>query len=110
MFVALYRWRIRPGHEDAFRDAWHRMTELVRERCTSGGSALFRDADGTFVAIARWESRDAWRRCFANGALDAALATRMSDAVLERLPHAELDGLDDLWAPFRTDASDHGRG
>jgi heme-degrading monooxygenase HmoA len=101
VFVALYRWRIRPGREDDFRDAWRRMTELVRERCKSGGSALFRDGDGTFVAIARWESPDAWRRCFADGTPDAALAARMSNAVLERLPAAELEGLDDLWAPFR---------
>lgn len=100
MFVALYRWRIRPGREGDFRAAWARMTELVRERCASGGSALFRDGDGTFVAIARWESREAWQRCFAEGPVDAVLSARMNDAVLERFPATELESLDDRWAPF----------
>jgi heme-degrading monooxygenase HmoA len=100
MFVALYRWRVRPEREPDFRRAWRRLTEVIRARCGSGGSALFREPDGTFVALARWPSREAWERAFAAGSPDVEATALLRDCVLERLPHAELENVEDLWTPF----------
>ena len=100
MFVAIYRWRLRPGREAEFRDGWRRITEAARARCGSGGSALFRDGDGTWVAIARWPSRAAREACFAAGSLDPEASAMMRGAVAEALPDVDLEGDLDLWAPF----------
>jgi heme-degrading monooxygenase HmoA len=98
MFVALYRWRLKPSEDENFRRGWQRVTELARERCGSLGSALFRSADGTWVAIARWPSRSARDACFAKGVLDEEAARLMREAVEERLPDLELESVLDLWA------------
>lgn len=100
MFVAVYRWRLKPGREDEFRAGWSRITDLARNRCGSGGSALFRAQDGSHVAIARWPSRAARERCFADGPLDAEASAMMQGAVQETLPTLELDSVEDLWAAF----------
>jgi hypothetical protein len=98
MFVAVYRWRLDPAREDAFREGWARITRLARERCGSGGSALFRAADGTWVAIARWPTRGDRERCFAAGSLDPEATATMRSAVVETFPDLELEAVDDLWA------------
>ncbi len=103
MFVAIYRWQLHPGQEEAFREGWRRVTELARCHCGSGGSALFRDGDGTWVAIARWASREARERCFAGGPLDAGASAQMLAATVGRLPDIELDGDTDLWGPLADD-------
>jgi hypothetical protein len=51
MFAVLYRWKIKPGSEDAFRAAWTAMTEAIAKRSETGGSRLHRSADGEFVAL-----------------------------------------------------------
>jgi heme-degrading monooxygenase HmoA len=32
MFVAIYRWKVKPGMEEQFREGWRRITLLARER------------------------------------------------------------------------------
>ncbi len=51
MFAVLYRWRVRPGATEQFRDAWRRGTIAIQERFKSGGSRLHRAADGTWIAL-----------------------------------------------------------
>jgi heme-degrading monooxygenase HmoA len=29
MYVAVYAWRVKPGHEDRFREAWRRGKEAI---------------------------------------------------------------------------------
>ena len=64
MFVAVYWWRVHPGKEEQFRQAWRRRTELIRERYGSYGSRLHRDADGRFVGYAEWPDEATWRAAF----------------------------------------------
>ncbi len=109
MFVAIYRWRLKPGHEERFRSGWARITDLARERCGSGGSSLFDAGDGTWVAIARWPDRAARERCFAAGPLDIAATAQMRAAILEALPDLELDSVDDRWTGFPPSTAKDGR-
>ena len=102
MFVAIYRWRIDPDGERDFVANWHRITRLGLA-AGSGGSSLFKDAEGCWVAIARWESREARNAAMQNVAGDAAdaeLSERARRAVLQRFPDQELDGVLDCWMPL----------
>jgi hypothetical protein len=103
MFVAIYRWRLDPEREQDFVTNWQRIT-LNGLAGGSGGSSLFRNAQGIWVAIARWPSREARDRFF--GAFDRSgddseMTRRARLAVIERLPDEELDSVLDCWAPFR---------
>lgn len=100
MFVVIYRWRLHPEHEQDFVENWHRIT-LGGLAGGSGGSSLFRNAQGVWVAIARWPSREARDRFFGTaGGDDAAveMSARARLAVIERLPDEELDTVLDCWA------------
>ncbi|HEY8586228.1 MAG TPA: antibiotic biosynthesis monooxygenase [Rhodanobacter sp.] len=102
MFVAIYRWRLHPEREQDFVANWRRIT-LDGLAGGSGGSSLFRSAQGLWVAIARWPSRDARDQFFGkldSGAGDPELSARAHLAVIERLPEEELDGVLDCWAAF----------
>lgn len=100
MFVAVCRWRLHPEREAEFHEGWSRITRIARERCGSGGSALFREKDGTWCAIARWPSADARARCFADGSLDPEASGLMRQAVVEALPDLEMELDTDLWSPL----------
>lgn len=60
MFTLIYRWRVHPGREQHFVDAWVRMTEIIRVREGSLGSRLHLTQDGLYVAYAQWPSQEAW--------------------------------------------------
>lgn len=64
MFVAVYWWRVQPGKEEQFREAWCCGTRLIQERYGSYGSRLHKDADGRFVGYAEWPDEETWRRAF----------------------------------------------
>lgn len=60
MFIAVYRFSVKTGHERAFRQAWLELTQGIYLRRGSLGSRLHRDAGGQFIGYAQWPSRAAW--------------------------------------------------
>ena len=46
MFVAVYWWRVHPGKEDQFRDAWRRGTEHITR-----STMVFRKEDGDWRVV-----------------------------------------------------------
>lgn len=98
MFVAVYRWRLKPGSEEAFAAAWRDVT-LAAQPYGSGGSALFKADDGTWAAIARWPDRKSRTQFFEARSQDHD-DSAMWDAVAERFPPLELQMVDDLWKPI----------
>lgn len=109
MFIAVYRMRLKPGHEDQYARDWHAVTQEAIDRYGSGGSALFRGDDDVWTAIARWPDRAARQRFFERTGFDPVLRARQADAVTERLPTLELDCVDDLWVPFPAPPNDEDR-
>ena len=95
MFIALYRWKLKPGKEDQFREAWSQVTQSIREKCGSLGSRLHSSEDGTWVAYAQWPSKKAWEADCALDEKGNAARTRMRDAVEERFPQMLLTVTDD---------------
>lgn len=63
-FAVLYR-TVDPEYEHDFRGRWREATLRLRKEHGALGSCLTRDADGHFVAFARWPSEAARAEAFA---------------------------------------------
>jgi quinol monooxygenase YgiN len=99
-FCVIYRFKVRAGQEDTFRDAWRRLTEAIRDRSGGLGSRLHRSDDGWWIAYAQWPDRAAWERARGNPIpADAEAQERMAGAIEERLPPLLLEPHDDLLVP-----------
>ena len=89
-FAVIYRWRLREGTEEAFVDAWSRISERLRAERGSLGSRLHRGPDGVWYSYAQWPSAEARERAFAAGAVDPDASARMREAIAEALPEIVL--------------------
>ena len=81
MFVALYRWGVKGGQEDRFREGWRRLTEEIYSRRGSYGSRLHRAEDGTWVAYAQWPNRRSWEASGGAAAVDVEASRMMSESI-----------------------------
>ena len=59
-FCVIYRWRLVPGTEKQFQQAWEQLTHEIRTHAGGLGSRLHQADDGTWIAYAQWPSREAW--------------------------------------------------
>jgi hypothetical protein len=94
--VALYRWRLHAGHEEAFSRAWSNVTAALRQR-GSLGSRLHRGPEGIWYGYAQWPDEATRQAAFAEE--DAALAgdrAAMRAAIAERLPELLLEPVADF--------------
>lgn len=89
-FVVLYRWRINPGTESVFIEAWSRISDLLRHR-GSLGSRLHLGNDGLRYSYAQWPSAQAREDAFALGSVDPDADEKMKLAIAERLPDIFLE-------------------
>ena len=100
MFVAVYWWRVHPGKEEQFRQAWRRGTELITAKYGSHGSRLHRDREGRFVGVAEWPDEATWQAAFDARMVYDEPATRAAfvDAIAEaaREPLLLMEVTDDL--------------
>ena len=62
VFVVIYRWKLKPGTDEEFRDAWRRATEAIYQHRGSLGSRLLKADDGTYYATAQWPTQESWER------------------------------------------------
>ena len=94
-FIAIYRWRVEPGQEAAFRETWRAITDGAKHH-GSLGSTLALDEDGIWTAIALWPSIETRDAAFAQ--MDESPAW----PPCERLSETRLAVVDDRWArsPF----------
>lgn len=65
MFVRIWRYRVRPGRDARFEEAYGpdgTWVQLFRRGAGYLGTELLRDdaGAGVYVTIDRWETRDAW--------------------------------------------------
>jgi quinol monooxygenase YgiN len=96
MFVALYRWRLKPNKENEFRQAWTRVTIAFREKFGSLGSRLHRSEDGTWVAYAQWPNKKVWESARTPGSDSDGARAQMQDAIAETLPTLYLTVTEDF--------------
>ena len=62
MFIAVYEYRLKSGHEQSFREAWPTLTHCIFQQNGSLGSRLHKLDDDRFIAYAQWPDRQAWER------------------------------------------------
>ena len=94
-FVVVYRWKLHPGKEHSFIEAWSAVTQHLLRASGSLGSRLHRGPDQIWYAYAQWESAEARRRAFEKPT-DAALRAQMSSAIAETYPELILESVVDL--------------
>ncbi|MBY8824749.1 antibiotic biosynthesis monooxygenase family protein [Sphingomonas colocasiae] len=93
MFVAVYWWRVHPGKEDQFREAWRRGTRAITRIYGSHGSRLHEERDGRFVGYAMWPDEATWQAAMDVKMVydDAEARAMFIDAVAETPPgHAPI--------------------
>ena len=93
--VVLYRWRLRPGSEVSFTEAWSHITESLRSQSGSLGSRLHRGSDGLWYGYAQWPDDAARQRAFALP-LDPDASAQMRDAIAESFPEVLLAPISDF--------------
>lgn len=95
MFIAVYRYRLKPGTEAQFHKDWAEVTQRGITDGKSLGSTLGKAQDGSWVAIARWptkQQRDDW---FASIPVDGARA-RIRAAIETWIEEIEVEVVEDL--------------
>jgi hypothetical protein len=95
-FVAVYRWRVRPGCEERFRAAWQTETLSFRDTRGSYGTQLSRSEDGTFVAFAYWPSRLRWEEAHRAPLLLSGPESTLTECILAKEEELHLEVLQDL--------------
>lgn len=93
-FAVLYRWRLRPGTEASFIEAWSQVSQELLVR-GSLGSRLHRGPEDIWYSYAQWPSAAARDQAFAlpSGKPDASRA--MQEAIAESLPEVVLESVAD---------------
>ena len=62
MFVAIYRFGIQSGKDEAFLEAWAELTKLIYQYENSLGSHIHRSLDekDAYIAYAQWPDKNTW--------------------------------------------------
>ena len=96
MFIALYRWEVKEGREERFREGWRRLTEELYGRRGGLGSRLHRAEDGSWVAYAQWPDRRAWEASQGSAATDAEASRMMRESIEASHPPVLMEVVEDL--------------
>ena len=106
MFVAVYRWKLKDGQEQRFREGWRRRTAEIYRKCGSLGSRLHRAEDGTWVAYAQWPDKRSWERARQVAVTDTEAPVLMKESIEVSYPEMLLEVSDDLIEPRGFSASE----
>ena len=93
--VVLYRWRLRPGSEVSFTEAWSHITESLRSQSGSLGSRLHRGSDVLWYGYAQWPDDGVRQRAFAQS-VDPEASAQMRAAIAESFPEIQLTPVADF--------------
>jgi len=96
MFAVLYRFKLAPDTEPAFREAWRAATHAIRERYGTSGSRLHRADDGELVAYAVWPDRATWEKAQTLPSASPESGAAMRACMVGPVTATPLEVLDDL--------------
>jgi heme-degrading monooxygenase HmoA len=99
-FCAIYRWRLHPGSEESFVQAWSVVTRLLRETRGSLGSRLHRGPEGLWYSYTQWPSAEAKVLGLAQPSVDPEAWQTLRAAIAESLPEIVLEPVADFLAPL----------
>jgi heme-degrading monooxygenase HmoA len=101
VFCAIYRWRLHPGAEQSFMQAWSRITELLVTERGSLGSRLHRGPDAIWYSYTQWPSAQAKAEGLARPSVDPEAWQQLREAIAESLPELILEPVCDFLLPLR---------
>jgi heme-degrading monooxygenase HmoA len=96
MFIALYRWKVKEGHENNFLEGWHRRTEEIYRYCGSLGSRLHQAEERLWVAYAQWPDRQTFDAAQSIPVIDAEARMMFRESIEESYPDIYMNVIDDL--------------
>jgi hypothetical protein len=96
MFNVIYRWKIHPGKEAQFQQAWAEATHLIRTHRGGLGSRLHRCADGTFLGYAQWPDQQSWENSPSIPLPENSAFALMKEAILSSEPPVKMEMIEDL--------------
>jgi RimJ/RimL family protein N-acetyltransferase/heme-degrading monooxygenase HmoA len=104
--AVIYRWRIKPGMEEAFARGWSARTRSIHEQCGSYGARLHRGEGDLWMAYARWPDEAMRQACAPTGEAADQAAAEMRAAVAETFPEIVMTIVgDQLDEPARADGA-----
>jgi heme-degrading monooxygenase HmoA len=95
-FAVIYRWEIKEGREESFRQAWEMITLDIKEMRGGLGSRLHQADDGTWYAYAQWPSRETWANSQEHGSVNEEASALMAEAVEKSFDPIPLKPVRDL--------------
>ena len=102
-FCAIYRWRLHPGSEETFVQAWSRITQLLLTERGSLGSRLHLGPDNIWYSYTQWPSAAAKAEGLARTSVDPEAWQQLRESIAESLPELILEPISDFLAPLRHD-------
>jgi heme-degrading monooxygenase HmoA len=100
-FCAIYRWRLHPGSEETFVQAWSRITQLLLTERGSLGSRLHRGPDNIWYSYTQWPSAAAKAEGLTRMSIDPEAWQQLRESIAESLPELVLEPILDFLAPLR---------
>ena len=95
-FAVLYRWRLHPGAEERFVQAWVEVTRLLLKERGSLGSRLHRGDDNVWYSYAQWPSEQMRETSMALPPVSATARETMRGCIAEELPEVVLRSVSDF--------------
>ena len=96
-FCVIYRFKVRPGMEESFKEGWSRLTEAIRETRGGMGSRLHKTDNGWWLAYAQWPDRQHWESSqTANESPDIEASNLMAEAIEDQKTPILLEPVIDL--------------
>jgi quinol monooxygenase YgiN len=83
MFVVVYRWKLKEGMDERFREGWRRATDAIIEKYGALGSRLHKAEDGSWLAYAQWPDKERWEAMRQGPAADAHGFAMMKESIDE---------------------------
>lgn len=95
--AVLYHWKLKPGRDEEFRQAWEDGTRQIHQLCGSHGAILHKGEDGTYWSYACWPSEHTRQICFnETDWFSQECFQRMQDCIEERFEETRLELTNDL--------------
>lgn len=98
-FAVLYRWRLRPGMEPQFVQAWSEVSRLLLEQRGSLGSRLHRGEDGIWYSYVQWPSAQVREASASLPSVSSEARAAMRACIAEELPNILLESVADFMLP-----------
>lgn len=101
VFCAIYRWRLHAGSEEAFIEAWSKITRLLLTERGSLGSRLHRGPDNIWYSYTQWPSAAVKAEGLTRPSVDPEAWQQLRSSIAESLPELILEPVSDFLEPLR---------